>query len=206
MLDTQPIIGADEAGYGTLAGPLFVGAAAVTPLNSAKLCSRDSKKYSDYTKMRRDIHGDLQHLSAYVVVRMEANEVVRDYGAARRILFRRAVDSLRYKFRPYFPRAIIDGSLDFGVSLSSAYPKADALFPVVSIAACLAKAAQLECMAEWGIKYPEYGFIDHAGYGTPDHIDAIKTYGVIPNFHRIPVIAKMARNGGWTMKTRTPND
>jgi ribonuclease HII len=206
MLNTQPIIGADEAGWGPLAGPLFVGAAAATPMASNNLCSRDSKKYSDYTKMRRDIHADLQHLSGSIVVSVSANELVQDYGACRAKLFRRAIAALRHKFRPAFPRAIIDGSLDFGVHLSSAYPKADALFPVVSIAACLAKAAQLECMAEWGIKYPEYGFISNAGYGTPDHIDAIKTYGVIPNFHRIPVIAKMARNGGWQMKTRNPND
>jgi len=197
------LIGADEAGWGTLAGSLFVGATAANEASSGQMYCKDSKKYNDFEKMYRDISHDVPFLSGYAVVQADANTVVKNYGLCRLRLFQRVVAALRYKLRPRYPSAIIDGDDTFGVWLASAVPKADSLYKVVSAASCMAKAAQKKQMAQWNVKYPEYGFIKHAGYGSEMHVDALRKYGAIPGFHRIPIIAKMARNQGWTLQTRT---
>lgn len=62
--------------------------------------------------------------------------------------------------------------------------KGDSIHLEVAAASIMAKAAQLERMADLHKRYPEYGFANHNGYLTPEHKEAIARYGAIPGVHR----------------------
>ena len=77
--------------------------------------------------------------------------------------------------------------------------KGDARVPAISAASILAKTERDRLMAQIGREHPEYGFGQHAGYGTKAHIEAIGKYGVLPCHRRSfepvkSIIAKRAKN------------
>lgn len=194
------LIGVDECGLGSIAGPLVVCAVLCTSEQQKQIKCRDSKTY------HANMAGMTKHIQAsqwtsYKIIEVSANNLCRwGYAASLSYAFRLAVETLRYKARPRFPVAIIDGVESRGVRHSATYPKADKNWPAVSLASCFAKCRQLECMYELHDKFPEYGFADHAGYGTKQHIAAIQQHGALAHHHRIPVIAKM--KGLEQMRTR----
>lgn len=61
--------------------------------------------------------------------------------------------------------------------------KADQKYPIVSASSIYAKVTRDNYMAQESIKYPNYGFESHVGYGTKAHNEALKTYGVC-DLHR----------------------
>ena len=76
--------------------------------------------------------------------------------------------------------------------------KGDAKVPAISAASILAKTERDHLMAQIGREHPEYGFGQHAGYGTRAHIEAIEKYGVLPCHRRSfepvkSIIAKSAK-------------
>ncbi len=69
------------------------------------------------------------------------------------------------------------------------FPKADEKVPAVSLASIVAKILRDKEMEKMHKKYPKYGFDRHKGYGTKDHIKAIKKYGSSP-IHRLTFISE----------------
>ena len=61
--------------------------------------------------------------------------------------------------------------------------RGDELHPVISMASIMAKVTRDRVMTNFAREYPEYGFENHAGYGTKAHYDAIKKHGQTP-IHR----------------------
>ena len=61
--------------------------------------------------------------------------------------------------------------------------KGDAKCYSIAAASIIAKVTRDRIMREWDDVYPQYGFIQHKGYGTAKHIQAIKEYGLSP-IHR----------------------
>jgi ribonuclease HII len=61
--------------------------------------------------------------------------------------------------------------------------RGDELHPVISMASIMAKVARDRVMTNYALEYPEYGFENHAGYGTKAHYEAIKKHGQTP-IHR----------------------
>ena len=61
--------------------------------------------------------------------------------------------------------------------------KGDAKSYSIAAASIIAKVTRDRIMRQWDEIYPQYGFINHKGYGTKAHIDAIKQYGLCP-LHR----------------------
>jgi ribonuclease HII len=53
----------------------------------------------------------------------------------------------------------------------------DRLVPVISAASILAKVSRDRCMHRWHEEYPQYGFNQHKGYGTPGHLQKLERYG-----------------------------
>ena len=61
--------------------------------------------------------------------------------------------------------------------------KGDAKSASIAAASILAKVTRDHLMEQYDTEYPHYGFAKHKGYGTQEHIDAIRKYGVCP-IHR----------------------
>ena len=69
--------------------------------------------------------------------------------------------------------------------------KGDALSISIAAASIIAKVTRDRLMKEMDEEYPQYGFLNHKGYGTKEHINAIKKYGICP-IHRISFTKKFA--------------
>jgi len=202
------VIGCDECGWGPLAGPIVVGACALRVADFANTPCRDSKKYSGkniaslFSAYDRDIASS-KILASSVYESWPLESVQKGAGAALRDAYRLAIETVRYRLRPRHPKAIIDGSTLWYNNYCETMIKGDSKCKAISAASCIAKRRQLEVMHEWHLRYPEYGFNRHHGYGTDEHIAAIRKHGMLSGFHRITIVARMPLFGGITLKTRT---
>ena len=89
------------------------------------------------------------------------------------------------KLEPQPAHALIDGNRlpeDFGCA-TSCYIGGDARSYSIAAASVLAKVYRDNLMKELAFKYPHYGFEKNSGYGTKDHIEGLKKYGITPE-HR----------------------
>lgn len=194
------ILGIDEVGRGPYAGPLVMGACVLKPRydeNDELIYEeiwqedlKDSKKLS--RNRRKTLEGEIHEKAlAYGigwVPAKELNEVGLTFGL--RLACLRAVEDLVEDFPDVeFDEIIIDGQDNFLVDteyedMVTAVVKADDKVKEVSAASIIAKVAHDEYMFEVAERYPEYGFENHVGYGTPQHIAALENYGVCPE-HRL---------------------
>jgi ribonuclease HII len=93
---------------------------------------------------------------------------------------RRAVAGLRLK--PV--KVLVDGNqLPLLDVLAEAIVKGDSLVPSISAASILAKVQRDRWCLEYDRLFPQYGFARHKGYGTAEHLDALRLHGVCPQ-HR----------------------
>ena len=185
------IAGVDEAGRGPLAGPVVAAAVILDPRKPIEGLA-DSKKL---TALRREKLFDEIRAKALCcsVAQASVEEIDRlNILQATLLAMRRAVDGLRLK--PV--KVLVDGNripvLDV---LAECIVKGDALVPAISAASILAKVTRDRWCAELDAQYPEYGFAAHKGYGTAEHLAALRTHGACPQ-HRTtfsPVTAVLAQ-------------
>ena len=175
------ILGIDEVGRGPLAGPLVVGAV-VLPTEEKEWFVElaDSKKL---TAKKRERLSELILAEAVVGLGWVSNIELDEVGisGALRLATRRAVKAVQKLHAP-FSQIVIDGKVNFLKNTPleeyvSVMIKADDLIREVSAASIVAKVARDKYMCELAGKYPEYGFDSNKGYGSADHIAAIKKYG-----------------------------
>ncbi len=178
------ILGIDEVGRGPWAGPLVVGAVVLDETSCGIEGLADSKNLTD--KRRRALEPFIKERAlGYGLGWVHADELdVIGLSAALRLAAIRAVEAIKV---PYH-QIIIDGTINFLSNTTkggyvTTLPKADALIPSVSAASILAKVARDTYMVEQAIRYPQYGFDTHVGYGTARHRAALERYGVTP-LHR----------------------
>lgn len=181
------ILGIDEVGRGPLAGPLVVGAVILPealpyPRFEWMLGLKDSKKLS--LKTREDLSGKiLRRAKATGLGWVSASEIDEiGISEALKLATSRAVKSVQGLHVP-FSQIIIDGKVNFlkGTKLSkyvSTMPKADNLIREVSAASIIAKVARDHYMYEIASRYPGYGFEKNVGYGTAEHLKAIRELGI----------------------------
>jgi len=178
--DTPGLIaGVDEAGRGPLAGPVVAAAVILDEKNPIRGLA-DSKKL---TALRREKLFDEIRAKALCCSIAEASveEIDRlNILQATMLAMRRAVEGLRLKPA----KVLIDGNrIPVMDVLAEAIVKGDALIPAISAASILAKVSRDRWCAELDLAYPQYGFAGHKGYGTAEHLAALRKHGACPQ-HR----------------------
>jgi ribonuclease HII len=169
------VAGVDEAGRGSLFGPVFAAAVVLSPdrpvrgLRDSKILDAGSR--ADLAPRIRD------RAVAWAVACSDAGEIDRvNIYQASRLAMRRAVLSLQ----PPCDYLLIDAvTVDLPLPQQSLI-HGDARVQAIAAASILAKVARDTCMDAWDAAYPEYGFARHRGYATPEHLEALERYGPTP--------------------------
>jgi ribonuclease HII len=167
------VAGVDEVGMGPLAGPV-VAAAVVLPADAALEGLRDSKQLS---RAARERLAKLVHDRAVAVSIAEAAPAEIDriniYQAGL-LAMRRAVERLR---RPP-GQLLVDARRIPGLRAPQlAIVKGDASVASIAAASIVAKVFRDARMQELDAAFPGYGFARNAGYGTPEHLAALRACG-----------------------------
>ncbi len=179
--DAEIICGADEAGRGPIAGPVYAAAVILDPDNPIEGL-RDSKKLSE--KQRDALAPEIKRKAkAWAIASCTIEEIDRlNILWASMLAMKRAIESL-----PVKPTvALIDGNrTPKGLTVpAEAIVKGDAKVSEISAASILAKTARDAMMMELHARYPEYGFDRHKGYPTAYHLQQLEKHGVSPVHRR----------------------
>lgn len=183
----KAVCGVDEAGRGPLAGP--VCAAAVILPDGVELDGvNDSKKLSE--KKREALFDVITSKALAYSIAFASVEEIEKYNIleATYIAMNRAIEGLNVT--PDF--ALIDGNRiprDISVPCETVV-KGDAKSLSIAAASILAKVTRDRLLLEYHDMYPQYNFAKHKGYGTKEHIDAIRNYGIC-EFHRPSFLKKL---------------
>ena len=177
--NVETLCGVDEAGRGPLAGPVSV-CACIMPYDNIIVGIDDSKKLSE--KKREDLYEKIVDVAEYCVVMIDRRVIdsINILQATKQGMVR-AISGL--KIKPDL--AVIDAvkNLNTNVKCSSVI-KADAKSYCVAAASIIAKVTRDRFMRELDKKYPQYGFASNNGYGTAEHIAALKLHGYCPEHRR----------------------
>jgi ribonuclease HII len=181
------IAGVDEAGRGPLAGPVFA-AAVIFPsqwivnglpkplhaVNDSKQLSPDQREslFAELTSRPEILFAIAQvpeqmidQINILQATHRAMNLALAQFNPAPQHVL---VDGLRVKTMPWPQTAIVSG---------------DALSYSIAAASILAKVSRDRLMIQLDGQYPGYGFAEHKGYGTPEHLAAIQARGPCP-IHR----------------------
>jgi ribonuclease HII len=175
----QNIAGIDEAGRGPLAGPV-VAAAVILPENFYLPGLNDSKKL---TESKREeyfevIMAEALSVGVGIISAAEIDEINILQASKKAMLT--AVNELR---------VTPDYLLIDAVNLDTPYPfealiKGDSRSISIAAASIIAKVTRDRLMKELSLEYPQYGFGAHMGYGTPEHLNALREHGVTEHHRR----------------------
>ena len=172
--------GIDEAGRGPLFGPV-VAACVVLPKGCLIEGVNDSKKLSE--KKREALFDEIKEKAVAWGVGIVDNNTIDEINIleATRKAMHEAVSNLQVKPDYIF----IDAEKHVDTCGIPYLPiiKGDALSINISCASIIAKVTRDRMIDELAKEYPQYGLEKHKGYGTKEHIDAIKKYGITP-LHR----------------------
>ena len=174
------VAGVDEAGRGPLAGPVV--AAAVILNASRPIRGLKDSKVLDPEERERLALLIRERALCYSVAWADAEEIDSiNILQATMLAMKRAVEGLRLKPN----KVLVDGNrLPTLVILSEAIVGGDALVPAISAASILAKVHRDRWCAEFHLEYPQYGFADHKGYCTAEHLAALREHGACPQHRR----------------------
>jgi ribonuclease HII len=172
------IAGVDEAGRGPLAGPV-VAAAVILKKDAVFKYVNDSKQLSP--KKRELALKEIKEQALAIGIGISSQEeidLINIYRATKEAMLS-AIQSL--KIKPDF--LLIDAMpMKIDIPLKSII-KGDTLSMSIAAASIVAKTTRDQYMLEMDKLFPQYGFKNHMGYGTKEHIEAIHTYGITP-IHR----------------------
>ena len=174
------IVGTDEAGRGCLLGPVFA-AAVIWPKDLESPLINDSKKLTP--KKREEAYDFIvKNAIAYAIAYVDADEIdeVNIYNASR-LAMQRAIAMLNHGFDLVLTDAMKMPNYDKPVV---SVIHGDALSMSIAAASILAKVSRDRLCDELDKQYPQYNIKKNKGYGTKDHLDALKKYGPVKHLHR----------------------
>lgn len=178
------VIGVDECGKGSWAGPMIICGVAWFPWHQLP-AMQDSKKLS---RPKIQLIANTLRLTTdipWIMAIIKPEQIDRDgiedawhQGAAH------VIQMLRLKYDEQGSLAVVDGDTlpkySTGPGKVVVLPKADTFCPAVQAAAIMAKNQQLYEMTVADEMYPGYGFMKNAGYGTAAHRIALEKLGMCP--------------------------
>lgn len=175
------VAGVDEAGRGPLAGPVVAAAAILPPrwaeaglpaelvgLNDSKqLTEAQREKYFEFLTACAEIEFGIALVDAGVIDEINILQATH-----------RAMNDALAKLNPLPPHALVDGRPVKTLRVpQTAIVKGDARSYSIAAASVLAKVTRDRLMLEFHVRWPEYGFAEHKGYGTAKHLAAITKHG-----------------------------
>ncbi len=174
------VAGVDEAGRGPLAGPVVV-AAVILPIGLFLPKINDSKKLS--AKVRDELY-DLIMEKAIAVGKAVIDEKTIDRINIYQATINGMYDAI-FSLAPQPEKVLIDAvPLERLPMPSLSMIKGDAKSASIAAASIIAKVTRDRLMDAYDKTYPMYGFAQHKGYGTAQHVAAIREYGPCP-IHRV---------------------
>ena len=181
------VAGVDEAGRGPLAGPVFAAAVILpcdwseTGVDSRLQGLNDSKQITE--AQREEYYAILtSHPNIRYAIASAEADVIDRINILQAT--HRAMNQALAQLQPPPEHVLVDGrpvkSMPFP---HTALVKGDARSYSIAGASVLAKVTRDRLMCEFDRLYPGYGFAEHKGYGTPQHLAAIQSLGPCP-IHR----------------------
>ena len=173
------IAGVDEAGRGPLAGPL-IAAAVILPQDCLIENLNDSKKLTPRQRDKLYIE-IIENAIAYGIGQV-SHEIIDQINIvqATYLAMEKAINNLKI----YPEYLLVDGLTIPGLCIAQkGIIKGDQKSASIAAASILAKVTRDRIMEKMDLLYPGYGFARHKGYGTKEHLLALKRLGVSP-IHR----------------------
>jgi ribonuclease HII len=177
--------GCDEAGRGSLAGPVFA-AAVILPLDFRNSMLNDSKQISEKKRLL------LRDIIKKEAIDWSVESIDKEGIDSLNILWA-SVECMHKALRKLKTQPqliLVDGNRFKEYRNSSGYTieykcciKGDATYASIAAASILAKTYRDDYMRGMALKYPQYGWDHNVGYPTHEHREAIRKYGVTP-LHR----------------------
>ena len=183
------VCGVDEAGRGPLAGPVYAAAVILDPrqpingLTDSKLLSARRRAALSIAIRGRAL---AWAVAAASVEEIDTLNILR----ASLLAMRRAVEALSVQPE----EALVDGNQAPALAMACrTIVGGDRLHPAISAASILAKTARDAELVALDASYPMYGFAQHKGYGTPQHLLALRVHGPCPLHRRTfgPVLQRI---------------
>ncbi len=177
------LCGIDEAGRGPLAGPV-AAAAVILPKDCRIMYINDSKKLS--IKKREALFEEITERAVALSTALSDHKKIDEINILQATYeaMRNAVSNLDIK-----PDILLnDAVLIPDINIKQVpIVKGDAKSQSIAAASIIAKVTRDRIMEAYDLIYPEYGFAKNKGYGTKEHIEAIRKYGPCP-IHRMTFI------------------
>lgn len=182
--------GMDEVGRGPLAGPVVVAYVVMPPEPLIKGVN-DSKKLSE--KRRNQLYPLIKEQAVYCATASASHDEIDEMNIlnATKLAFKRAFESSNSTVSDVLIDAVTGLEIK---AIQHPIVHGDALSYSIAAASIIAKVERDEFMVELDKMYPQYGFIRNKGYGTAEHIKALKEFGPCP-YHRRTFIRNFVGGG-----------
>jgi len=186
----RSIVGIDEVGRGPLAGPVSIGIVVCRSLLILPELT-DSKKMTEISRERvAALAAEMQKAGDIAFGVYSAPARVIDAIGIEAALRGIVAEGLRALVpEPETAEVVLDGRLRAPKEYrQQSIIHGDLLVPAISLAAVVAKVERDHSMVRLSKKHPGYGFENHKGYGTPEHLSAIQKLGASP-IHRLTFLS-----------------
>lgn len=173
------ICGVDEVGRGPYAGPVMAGAV-ILPLNCEILYLNDSKKLSE--EKRELLYDEIMKKAVSVGIGEVSNKDIDEKGIQWCVYEAMRQAIMKLSVTP--DKILVDAVHIPDISIPQvSIIKGDQKSASIAAASIVAKVTRDRFLIELAGKYPQYGFEKNKGYGTKEHEQAIRKYGMTP-YHR----------------------